>query len=839
MQRIRLKRVSALVAALLAVPLALLTSAPVEAVTGSAATDNTYAFTARLEIGEGDTTRACSGALVDADWLITAASCFADDPAASLAVPFGAPALKTTATIGRTDLTGTAGQVRNVTRLVPNADPSQDVVLAQLASPVTGIAPVAVSSSAPAAGEELQVAGYGRTKDEWAPIKLHTGTFTLDSVSATEVGITGKNGVAVCKGDTGGPLLRDANGSVELVGINSRSWQGGCFGTDATETRTSAVDTRADTLGSWISSTVATLPCDIYAATGTPCVAAHSTVRALLSSYDGPLYRVTRASDGASSDIGLLSQGGYANALQHDVFCRDTTCRITKVYDQTSRHNDLGIGPAGTGGTADRGADASELSVKAGGHKVYGIWISPGVGYRYTGAASGVAVNGQAEGVYMVASGTHANDGCCFDYGNAVATPADAGDGHMDAVSISTKCHFEPCTGSGPWVQADLSGALFQGANGVNAANTGNNSPFVTATLKNDGQTRYALKGGNSASGGLSTWWDGSLPTQGDYKPMHQEGGIVLGVAGNNANKGKGTFFEGAMVSGYPSDAAEDAVQANIASVGYSGETNVPNGPQGTIAGPGGQCVDVNGDDTGVNGTAVQLWNCASDAEDQHWTHNADGSLSTLGRCLDINGNGTANGTQVELWDCNGVGGQKWVQRADGSLFNLQSGRCLDSPSGATANGTRLQIYDCNGAPAQKFSVKGGGPTVAPGPLGTDVKCVDVAGDDTGGNGAAVQLWDCLSWAVDQHWYHNADGSLETLGRCLDINGNGTANGTQVELWDCNGVGGQKWVQQANGSLLNPQSGRCLDAPGGVTANGTRLQIYDCNGSSSQKFKLS
>jgi hypothetical protein len=116
---------------------------------------------------------------------------------------------------------------------------------------------------------------------------------------------------------------------------------------------------------------------------------------------------------------------------------------------------------------------------------------------------------------------------------------------------------------------------------------------------------------------------------------------------------------------------------------------------------------------------------------------------------------------------------------------------------------------------------------------------VDVAADDTGVDRAAVQLWNCQSYAEDQHWTHNADGSLSTLGRCLDINGNGTANRTQVELWDCNGVGGQKWVQQAGGSLLNPQSGRCLDSPGGVTANGTRLQIYDCSGTPAQKFVLS
>jgi non-reducing end alpha-L-arabinofuranosidase len=295
-----------------------------------------------------------------------------------------------------------------------------------------------------------------------------------------------------------------------------------------------------------------------------------------------------------------------------------------------------------------------------------------------------------------------------------------------------------------------------------------------------------------------------------------------------------GTFFEGVMTSGYPTDAADNAVQANIVSVGYAGQTNVPNGPLGTITGPGAKCVDVAADDTGVNLAAVQLWDCQSYAEDQHWQHFADNTLRTLGRCLDINGNGTANGTQVELYDCNGVGGQKWVQQADGSLRNPQSGRCLDSPGGATGNGTRLQIYDCNGSAAQKFAANGGGATLGPGG-----RCVDVAADDTGGNGTAVQLWGCQSYAVDQHWFHNANGSLRTLGRCLDITGNGTANGTLVELYDCDGVGGQVWQQQADGSLRNPQSGRCLDSPGGATADGTRLQIYDCNGGPAQKFALS
>ena len=441
-----------------------------------------------------------------------------------------------------------------------------------------------------------------------------------------------------------------------------------------------------------------TLPCDIYGAAGTPCVAAHSTVRALYSSYGGNLYQVTRASDNATANIGLLAPGGYANAAAQDSFCAGTTCTISVIYDQSPQHNDLPIEPAGAAGAADHGAVANALPMNVGGHNVYGVDITGDTGYRRI-STTGVATNGQPESMYMVASGGHVNRGCCFDYGNVEHTISDTGNGHMDAVNLGTTCFFQPCTGTGPWVAADLENGLYQGA-GSNTANKGNPSRFVTALLKNNGQTTFALKGGNSQSGGLTTWYNGPLPS-GGYTPMHQEGSIVLGTGGDNSNASIGSFFEGVMTAGYSTDAADNAVQSNIVAAGYSGSSGPATG--WTIGAPGGKCVDVAGDDVGVDGTGVQLWDCQSYALDQHWTHNSDDSLSTLGRCLDINGNGTAAGTQVELWDCNGVGGQKWVQQSDGSLLNPQSGLCLDDPSGNTADGTRLQIWTCNGTAAQKF----------------------------------------------------------------------------------------------------------------------------------------
>ncbi|GAB3970369.1 hypothetical protein GCM10029978_043530 [Actinoallomurus acanthiterrae] len=131
----------------------------------------------------------------------------------------------------------------------------------------------------------------------------------------------------------------------------------------------------------------ASLPCDIYAAGGTPCATAHSTTRALFASYNGPLYQIQRKSDQKYLDIGLLSAGGVADAAPQVSFCAGTSCTITKIYDQTANHNDLPIswgglwkGPGPNG--ADIGADAMALPVTMGGHPAYGIKSTQGTGYR-------------------------------------------------------------------------------------------------------------------------------------------------------------------------------------------------------------------------------------------------------------------------------------------------------------------------------------------------------------------------------------------------------------------------------------------------------------------------
>jgi hypothetical protein len=186
------------------------------------------------------------------------------------------------------------------------------------------------------------------------------------------------------------------------------------------------------------------LPCDIYGNDRTPCVAAYSMGRALYATYDGPLYQVQRASDGATANVGLLSAGGYVDASEQNSFCAGTTCTIVKIYDQSPEGNDL-----------------------------------------------------------------------------------------------------------------------------KNGGNSGSN------------MRTFELQGGNAQAGGLMTYWNGSLPSK---YTMHQEGSVVLGTGGDNSNHDVGSFFEGVMTNGYPTAAADAAVQTSIVAAHYAGDSGGP-GPAPT-AGP-------------------------------------------------------------------------------------------------------------------------------------------------------------------------------------------------------------------------------------------------------------
>jgi non-reducing end alpha-L-arabinofuranosidase len=314
-------------------------------------------------------------------------------------------------------------------------------------------------------------------------------------------------------------------------------------------------------------------PCDIYASGGTPCVAAHSTTRALFGAYNGRLYQVRRSSDNTTRDINVVSAGGIANSASQDSFCANTTCVITIIYDQTSRGNNLTQAPPGgfsgpAPGGFDNLANATAAPITLAGSRVYGVFVAPGTGYR-NNTATGTATGDQPEGMYAIFDGSHFNGGCCFDYGNAERNSRDNGNGTMEAIYFGTIKVWGFGTGNGPWVMADLENGLFSGVNfGFNSNDPTFNPRFLTAIVKGE-PNHWAIRAGNAQSGGLSTFYNGARPNVAGYNPMRKEGAIILGIGGDNSIGAAGTFYEGVMTSGFPSDATENAVQANIVAARY------------------------------------------------------------------------------------------------------------------------------------------------------------------------------------------------------------------------------------------------------------------------------
>src|SRR5262249_23570991 len=161
----------------------------------------------------------------------------------------------------------------------------------------------------------------------------------------------------------------------------------------------------------------------------------------------------------------------------------------------------------------------------------------------------------------------------CFDYGNSELDRKADGAGTMDAINFSTITAWGTGAGNGPWVMADLEFGIFaQNNQNKNQSDPTQTSTFVTAVLKNNGTTEWALRGGDATTGALGTYYKGGLPA--GWSPMKKQGAMVLGSGGDccatNSNLSDGTFYEGCLVSGYPSDTTEDAVQANIVAAGYT-----------------------------------------------------------------------------------------------------------------------------------------------------------------------------------------------------------------------------------------------------------------------------
>jgi hypothetical protein len=331
-------------------------------------------------------------------------------------------------------------------------------------------------------------------------------------------------------------------------------------------------------------------PCDIYAAASpsTPCVGAYSTIRRLSSTYTGPLFQVRSGSNAMNTGSGgqthdiMATADGFADAAAVDAVCTGTTCTVSLMYDQSGRANHLPVAKRGlSNGGATAAMDDFETvisntaALNVGGHRVYSLYMAARQGYRLTRAGTGVPRGTASQGLYMLADGTHYGTACCWDFGNVTPDPMQYG--VMNTLFFGV-AYWGNGAGSGPWMMADFEAGVWAGGtragdpgwgalDGAHPANPNNPSlrvKYALGFLKTD-PNNWSLRMADAGTATtVTTAYAGGLP-----KAMNNLGAIVIGVGGDNSNNSWGTFYEGAVLAGFPSDAAELAVMQNIKALGY------------------------------------------------------------------------------------------------------------------------------------------------------------------------------------------------------------------------------------------------------------------------------
>ena len=179
---------------------------------------------------------------------------------------------------------------------------------------------------------------------------------------------------------------------------------------------------------------------------------------------------MNQGTGGSTMDVPQTSDG-YADTSVQDTFCSGTTCTVSILYDQSGNGNDLKSapsGPAGNGssGTADYESSATKLSVTAGGHKVYALYMNAVEGYRTGLNVKGKNMPGMNmdEGIYELADGTHYGTACCWDFGNVTTNPAQYHT--MNTIFFGTGYWGKGASGGakpGPWFEADFEGGVWAG----------------------------------------------------------------------------------------------------------------------------------------------------------------------------------------------------------------------------------------------------------------------------------------------------------------------------------------------------------------------------------------
>ena len=262
--------------------------------------------------------------------------------------------------------------------------------------------------------------------------------------------------------------------------------------------------------------------------------------------------------------------------------------------------------------------------------------------------------------------------------------------------------------------------------------------------------------------------------------------------------------------------------------------------------------LDDNGGGTN-DGNKIQIWQ-ANGENPQNWNFaNVGGSDYNLAvnlgpYCLD--GGAATSGTPTQLWSCNGTADQAWAATAVSGGYTLksaESGLCLDVNNAGDTNGTVVQSWTCNSTIAQTWmldyttpSISNGAHTLTPA-CATGSRLDDNAAGTTDGN--KIQIWQANGTGAQSWSFANVGGAGYNLAvegpYCLD--GGAATSGAATQLWGCNGTADQQWNATAvygGYTLASQQSGLCLDVTGAGTANGTVVESYTCNGTSAQTWAV-
>jgi hypothetical protein len=328
-----------------------------------------------------------------------------------------------------------------------------------------------------------------------------------------------------------------------------------------------------------------------------------------------------------------------------------------------------------------------------------------------------------------------------------------------------------------------------------------------------------------TANGSGNSWTSGRIHTNGAIVGAPAGGQLEVTASIQQPNPGNGLGYWPAfwmLGPGQWPGTGEIDILENV---------NALNEHSGTVhcgVTPGGPCNEQNGIGSGLVGCGcITGFHTYTMIEDRR---SADETISWF-----------LDGNQFFSVDENRIGASTWQAAFDHNLmiiFDLAMGGafpngvcgCTSPSSGTTSGGTMTVQY------VAAYTSTGGGGNPPPNGrqlTGIGGKCVDVAGANNT-NGTQVQLFTCNGTAA-QSWTHSGS-SYQALGKCLDVNAAGTANGTKVQLWDCNGTGAQQWTHTASNQLVNTNSGRCLDATGNSSADSTPLQIWDCSGGANQAW---